>query len=88
MAENKEVDDGGPAFPEHSADSLFGSLETKTPGMSLRDYLAAHALQGILANVTNQRLEEVFSGIVAGGTEARIAYTYADAMIRESKRVR
>lgn len=37
--------DGGPAFPTH------GSIgEVATYGMSLRDYFAAHALQGWLAS--------------------------------------
>lgn len=70
-------DNGGPAFPivhGHFVESL---------GLSLRDYFAAKALQGILA----------FSGdgftAVTGSPEqfSKAAYTYADAMLaaREAK---
>ena len=66
--------DGGPAFPELRP---FNADWAADPGMSLRDYFAAKALEGILA----------FPGTLDGdhnkspSTVARAAYNYADAMI-------
>ena len=60
-------DDGGPAFPIHDHYGKADSI-----GMSLRDYFAAMALQGSLAD--------------GGGSyeqEAKWAYAYADAMLAE-----
>lgn len=58
---------GGTAFPVPSP----GSLE---PGMSLRDYFAAKALQGLWAN----------SESIAGDfkLDAQACYEMADAMLR------
>jgi hypothetical protein len=65
-----EVEDGGPAFP--SADN---------PGMSLRDYFAAKAMQTILAS---QYVDGIYVGDSDNDSEfmcARSAYMMADAMI-------
>lgn len=68
------IDNGGPAFP-------IGSGDMRDPfGMTLRDYFAAKAMQGLLAtdlkpDVENEELAEV-------------AYAIADAMINERKRAR
>jgi hypothetical protein len=63
--------DGGPAFPtmlyEHGGES---------DGMTLRDYFAAKAMQGMLANDIECGPEQV-PIIVAS------AYILADAMIQE-----
>lgn len=57
--------DGGPAFPnEH------------TSGMSLRDYFAAKAMQGILS--TNKEAEAI--------NLAENAYFMADAMLKEREK--
>jgi hypothetical protein len=66
----KTFKDGGPAFPvttEHG--SVF-----PLPGMTLRDYFAAAALQGMLA-------DSQCNGPVEG--YANDAYQYADAMLAE-----
>jgi len=48
--------DNGPAFPQHVAFSPNGEAVTagmyfaEGPGMSLREYFAAMAMQGLLAN--------------------------------------
>lgn len=71
--------DGGPAFP-------FGQISETTgqpvngfydPGMSLRDFFAAKAMQASLSRGTPVNIE----------TMAKSAYTYADAMLkaRENK---
>jgi hypothetical protein len=54
---------GGPAFP----------VETGHAGMSLRDYFAAKAMQGMMANTWNQNYE----------AWAKHAYMLADAMLKE-----
>jgi len=56
--------DGGPAFPALDARTMLS-------GMSLRDYFAAMALQGILNDA------DVF-----WDKAAPLAYQYADAMLK------
>ena len=65
-------DTGGPAFPAE----INGPRGSKliTPGMTLRDYFAAAALQGMLADYTRDSSTHDF---------AQYAYRYADAMIAE-----
>lgn len=69
---------GGPAFPGPYVDS-DGSLEAlwKQEGMSLRDYFAAKALQGLLAspNLTVQFDDAL----------AQAAYKLSDAMLEARK---
>ena len=62
---------GGPAFPTHL---------NLTQGMTLRDYFAAKALQGLLADPEPFDLEDGDKTIA--DTYAREAYVYADAMLR------
>lgn len=80
--------DGGPAFPHTHEEFEHGAI-----GMSLRDYFAAKALQGLLANSSVPN--DLF--IMGDGTDengsvetyaAESAYDYADAMLaaREAKR--
>jgi hypothetical protein len=67
-----DIDDGGPAFP--SADN---------PGMSLRDYFAAKAMQTILAS---QYVDGIYVGDFDNDSDficARSAYMMADAMLNE-----
>lgn len=79
-------DDGGPAFP---CDPFIASepghqsvAKRLAEGMSLRDYFAAKALQGLLANIANE--DEFASGDFRVVTDhyASIAFQYADAMLR------
>ena len=63
---NKElIDDGGPAFP---CDGLTG-------GMSLRDYFAAKAMQGLVTST--QEMTHVTVDLLASES-----YVYADAMLK------
>ena len=64
--------DGGPAFPLQSIGPEFSPGYA---GMSLRDYFAAKALQGFMANKSNPG---TFNPI----DDARYAYALADAMLR------
>jgi hypothetical protein len=70
------INTGGPAFPvvgQWYGDKLGGQL---THGMTLRDWFAGMALQGLLASTkTNDAL-----------VIAKDAYIIADAMIAESNK--
>ena len=65
---------GGPAFPLQSIGPEFAPGYA---GMSLRDYFAAKAMQGLLA----QSCGTAFGSDPALG--AQYAYQMADAMLRE-----
>ncbi len=84
-------DDGGPAFP--SPEQIESCTRTQTgvfhrpyvpaqSGMALRDYLAAAALQGMLANTDQQD-----ANLHRHGELSRLlainCYEFADAMIAE-----
>lgn len=62
---------GGPAFPINANESADRCIYT---GMTLRDYFAAKALQGICANQDNRAYKNPETFAVA-------AYTLADAML-------
>ena len=64
---------GGPAFP-HEAHGPNLSTWTE-PGMTLRDYFAAKAMQGFMANKSNPMHYQP-------ETDAQWAYTIADAMLK------
>jgi hypothetical protein len=68
---------GGPAFPSSEWDAEY-QRRFDTDGMTLRDYFAAKAMQGMLANpqqdyapLTTKAQEAIVSG----------AYEVADAML-------
>jgi hypothetical protein len=84
----KFFNDGGPAFPITSsaydkdiADGNDCEIVQFGMGMSIRDYFAAHALQGLLANsslkteILNQRKDGNSHWVEAS------AWIYADKMI-------
>ena len=68
----EKIKDGGPAFPRQGCDRDDPSWAA---GMSLRDYFAAHALAGMLADECTRE--------VGCPKIAENAYRYADAMIAE-----
>lgn len=72
---------GGPAFP-HPGGSNDATVQISHLGMTLRDYFAAKALQGLLANeeVADECASGDFSLVVS--RYAQLAYTYADAMLK------
>ena len=80
---NKE--DGGPAFPApEAAKARFGDSNPDAfLGMSLRDYLAAKAMQGYLANAWQaQELDSLGESAAQQiATVAEISYAMADAML-------
>ena len=87
----KERNDGGPAFPTEANEIAkaqamgFGWPAPVSRGMSLRDYFAAAALQGILAsNYDPHGGEESASS--DNKACALHAYEIADAMIAEREK--
>ena len=67
---------GGPAFPI-PAISRNGVAFVSAPGMTLRDYFAAAALQGILRTNSNRFHPE---------DDANWCYQIADAMLKEREK--
>jgi len=75
MSEKK---DGGPAFPVRVITSTaIGDHVSELPGLSLRDYFAAKALQGLLACPNNTRVD----GLSTRDSVSKVAYILADCMI-------
>ncbi|HBP6017200.1 hypothetical protein OLM90_17175 [Pseudomonas aeruginosa] len=66
-------DNGGQAFPSES-------MYTSEAGMTLRDYFAAKAMQGLLAAQIHG-----FIDTPAKGPFASMAYEMADAMLKARK---
>lgn len=79
-------DDGGAAFPCQQGECSDGTWnQTYDPGMTLRDFFAAKALQAYLSHPQN------IAGVVRAGQKrdmspqdfvAIAAYEYADAMLK------
>ena len=75
-----DKDTGGPAFPR-AVREADGST-TYWHGMTLRDYFAAMAMQGLLANPRQLEPRDSDTGTVAD-VYAYEAYVCADAMLKE-----
>ena len=76
---NKNIDDGGPAFARDSHMDKQIGLYVQQQGMSLRDYFASAALQGLIASrgsLSTRFLAE---------DDASYVYEIADAMIKVRK---
>lgn len=90
-----KLDDGGPAFPHISKwchefnddNKCIGCFPTGgDPGMTLRDYFAAAALQGMLAySYVNPQRGNYHENCTFEGA-AFDAYQYADEMIKARKK--
>ena len=65
------INDGGPVFPLAEP----GNCVSASEGMSLRDYFAAKAMQGLIVGVENPRTCYI----------AKAAYAMADAMLAARK---
>lgn len=68
-------DNGGPAFPQASY-NMKGGYDT-TGGMTLRDYFAAKAMQGLMSDLA--AIQEMPANI------AKAAFVIADAMVEARK---
>lgn len=99
MSKEKQINDGGAAFPGFQSTDGYGCSkrnvsasgesvwENYHPGMSLRDWFAGQALAGELANKLKEQV-----GIFHPDAEARyflpmarLMYRMADAMIEARK---
>lgn len=95
------IDDGGPAFPRPISGADKGltappnarfEFSTSQTGMTLRDYIATHALAGILANPS-----DMYEGVSASDPDceaklqkqrleiAERSYRFADAFLAARK---
>jgi len=72
-------DDGGHAFPIPVGEREFWDRESdgSPNGMTLRDYFAAAALQGLMNQATNHRSIPI--------EETKYCYSIADAMLAARK---
>ena len=68
-----EIKDGGPAFPMPAHTDQNGTRVPMAGGMTLRDYFAAKAMQGLMN--TEYRLTDA-------SYKAKQSYAIADAMLR------
>ena len=74
------ANNGGPAFPSHCRtvkDEVDGGLMYR--GMTLRDYFAAKAMQGLIASHEEGYWWKCNSYTMG----ARYSYRFADAMLKE-----
>jgi hypothetical protein len=67
------INDGGPAFPTPPGIQ-------HNDGMTLRDYFAGKALQGMIASCTQQNWQEEYA--------AKASYQLADAMLKAREGVK
>ena len=67
---------GGPAFPHHVVCANGWAETQELQGMTLRDYFAAKAMQGLLAQSQGTALGSTVE------TAAEYAYAMADAMLK------
>jgi hypothetical protein len=75
---------GGSAFPiqslkqsgEQTVDNDFNYTEVGQKGMSLRDYFAAKAMQGLLSSPLLANIQATSEDL------ARVAYDHSDAMLK------
>lgn len=76
-----QINDNNPAFPVH------WDYETFNPGMTLRDYFAAKAMQSMLLSVEQSakyELDEVSLDVIHDAIAAW-SYSMADAMLKVRK---
>ncbi|MBC7201908.1 MAG: hypothetical protein H5U29_00095 [Pusillimonas sp.] len=80
----EEKTNGGPAFPVPLNPGESYSGHGPSDGMTLRDYFAAKAMQGIIGGATGWSHcgYTPIDGLSPIENDARLAYQYADAMIK------
>ena len=82
--------DGGPAYPTRNPEQRYlsgGGLEvvsgTYEPGMSLRDYFAGEALDGMIYGPNTPRDPDIMPLDEEAKRIAKMSYMVADAMLKE-----
>lgn len=77
-----EIEHGGPAFPAPDAGEQDFGLRGMYSGMTLRDYFAAKAMQGMLSGPAGHAiLDDKTPGGAAFRATAAVSYEVADAML-------
>lgn len=85
-------DNGGPAFPNKDAGVIFtsgGFEHTEGVGMTLRDYFAAAAMNGLTGNAFKYLAEQRGDEVLTDGAKRMLgelcatSYVIADAMLKE-----
>lgn len=71
-----------PAFPCTDHDSCGNTIK-ENRGLSIRDFFAAKAMQGIISGITKFRDDAPEIIINRPNDVAQLAYLYADAMLEE-----
>jgi hypothetical protein len=75
-----ETHNGGPAFPQPMIEYQGGYYSAEIPGMSLRDWFAAHASEADLAPYLFHPLERAY-----GCDRSTARFLHADAMLAARK---
>lgn len=86
--QDKKIDDGGPAFPRTAANPDWGNGTEPFEGISVRMYLAAKAMQGMIASASGDGLGMLTNGKAGMDfhrTNCIEALQWADALIAASK---
>ena len=78
-----KFDDGGTAFPTSVSADSCGGLNYGDSGMSLRDWFAAMALQGVVVDRGTWSIPTDADTERIAANRAQTAYTLADAMLKE-----
>jgi hypothetical protein len=73
-----EIKDGGPAFPRNILDHGHGVTTVHESGMTLRDYFAAKAMQGLITSLHSKPYPEWQTAEWISES----AYGIADAMLK------
>ncbi len=85
MSKEEKKHENPPAFPIAASCSPAGDyLHPDSWGMTLRDFFAAHALQGIISSGHEEAIEKL-TKLAEGNTSkgvALAAYGFADAMLK------
>ena len=76
---SEPINDGGPAFPMGYHPE---SISADHSGMTLRDYFAASALQGILSGADRSTVKYLENMRYPAGEMSSAAYNIADAMLK------
>lgn len=86
-----EPKDGGPAFPcqwlDFQPQTGQQVVREQFLGMTLRDYFAAKALPPIMETVATLTPAEISAWATQEETIAKLAYFFADAMLRERMKI-
>ena len=80
-----DKDDGGDAFPTIKQFGESGEYwQEQGPGMTLRDYFAAKALDGLMSGRWKADIHDIYTADACAW--ANSAYVFADAMIEARKK--